>query len=149
MADSTISALPAASSLTGTELVPVVQGGVTVQATAQAIADLSGSSPLGYRVIFGRIITQTGVTTITGGNTSGFFNSVTRNSAGDYSIDFTDQNLDFAPIFVATFRATGQGGRWITTSGSSAEGINVLVFNDADSPADGDMDFVMFYIPPA
>jgi hypothetical protein len=37
MADSKISALPAASSLDGTELLPFVQGGVTTQATAQDI----------------------------------------------------------------------------------------------------------------
>jgi hypothetical protein len=39
MADSKISALPAASSLDGTELLPFVQGGVTTQATAQDILD--------------------------------------------------------------------------------------------------------------
>lgn len=42
MADSKISALPSATSLDGTELLPFVQGGVTTQATAQDIlnADL-------------------------------------------------------------------------------------------------------------
>lgn len=40
MADKKISALDPAATLTGTELVPVVQSGVTVRVTAQAIADL-------------------------------------------------------------------------------------------------------------
>lgn len=42
--DSTVSALAAASALAGTELVPVVQGGATVKATAQAIANLASGS---------------------------------------------------------------------------------------------------------
>lgn len=37
-----ISALPAAGTLDGTEVVPLVQSGVTKKATAQAIADLGG-----------------------------------------------------------------------------------------------------------
>jgi hypothetical protein len=40
MANKAISALDAASALTGSELIPVVQGGVTVRSTTQAIADL-------------------------------------------------------------------------------------------------------------
>jgi len=44
MADTKISALTAASTLSGTEPVPVVQGGVTVKATAQDIANLAPSS---------------------------------------------------------------------------------------------------------
>lgn len=43
MADKTISELSAASALTGTELVPVVQGGATLRTTAQDIADLAGA----------------------------------------------------------------------------------------------------------
>lgn len=41
MADVKISALTAAATLTGTELLPVVQGGVTVRSTTQAVADLA------------------------------------------------------------------------------------------------------------
>lgn len=44
MANKKISALSAAASLAGTELVEVVQGGSNVQTTAQAIADLAASS---------------------------------------------------------------------------------------------------------
>jgi hypothetical protein len=42
MANKKISQLTVAAPLTGTELLPIVQGGVTVQATAQNIADLAG-----------------------------------------------------------------------------------------------------------
>lgn len=50
MADTKISDLGAAATLDGTELVPVVQSGATVQTTAQDIADLapSGTSVTGY-----------------------------------------------------------------------------------------------------
>lgn len=41
-----ISSLGAAAALDGSELVPVVQGGVTVQTTTQDIADLGGGSDL-------------------------------------------------------------------------------------------------------
>jgi len=43
MADTKTSNLPAATALTGAELVPVVQGGATKQSTTQAIADLAAS----------------------------------------------------------------------------------------------------------
>lgn len=45
MADVKISALPAASALTGTELVPIVQGGVTVQSTVNSF--LTSTVPSG------------------------------------------------------------------------------------------------------
>jgi hypothetical protein len=55
MADKKISQLTAAAALTGSEPIPTVQGGVTVQTTAQAIADLAagGSSllPNGIKII--------------------------------------------------------------------------------------------------
>lgn len=44
MAEVKISALPSGSHLDGTELVPVVQDGETIQVTTQEIADLSGAS---------------------------------------------------------------------------------------------------------
>ncbi len=45
MTDTTITALPPASTLSGTEPVPVDQSGITARTTAQAIADLAGVSP--------------------------------------------------------------------------------------------------------
>jgi hypothetical protein len=44
MADTKISALPNATALFGTEPVPIVQGGATVQTTVQDIADLASVS---------------------------------------------------------------------------------------------------------
>jgi hypothetical protein len=46
MANKKISQLTAAAPLTGTEILPIVQGGSTVQATAQDIADLGGGGAL-------------------------------------------------------------------------------------------------------
>lgn len=47
MADKRISDLTAGATLAGTELIPVVQAGVTVRVTAQAIADLAGAAGTG------------------------------------------------------------------------------------------------------
>jgi hypothetical protein len=44
MANKKISQLTVAAPLTGTEILPIVQGGVTVQTTAQDIADLAGGA---------------------------------------------------------------------------------------------------------
>jgi len=44
MADKKITELPISTTLDGTEIVPIVQGGVTSQATTQDIADLGGGS---------------------------------------------------------------------------------------------------------
>jgi len=44
MADKRITELPSSVTLDGTEIVPIVQGGVTSQATTQDIADLGGGS---------------------------------------------------------------------------------------------------------
>jgi hypothetical protein len=48
MANKKISQLTAAAALTGTEIVPIVQGGVTVQTTAQDVADLGGGFSFSY-----------------------------------------------------------------------------------------------------
>jgi hypothetical protein len=56
MTDTTITALPAAAPLTGTEIVPVDQGAQTVGATAQAIAALADLTPVAHpRCIDGSI----------------------------------------------------------------------------------------------
>lgn len=66
-----ISAMTAAGSLTGAELVPVVQGGNNRRTTAQAIADLGG---LGY-LVYTALLTQTSggdpTAVILGSNTIG------------------------------------------------------------------------------
>ena len=70
MADTKISALAAASALTGAEIVPVVQSSTTVRTTVNAIADAKSSSAtagVGYRTGAGGAVEQassrtTGVT---------------------------------------------------------------------------------------
>jgi hypothetical protein len=54
--DKKISQLSSAAALTGTEVIPVVQGGSTVKTTAQDIADLAPRSYLVYTAL----LTQTG-----------------------------------------------------------------------------------------
>ena len=61
MADVKITGLPAGTTLTGTEVVPIVQAGNTVKVTAQAIADLGGSGT----------VTSVGMTVPTGLSISG------------------------------------------------------------------------------
>jgi hypothetical protein len=83
MANKKISQLTAAAALTGTELLPIVQDGVTVQTTAQDIADLGGGGGLPY-LVYTALLTQTGtdapVATVLQ-NTLGFNINITR-SAG-------------------------------------------------------------------
>lgn len=77
MADIKISALPAAAALTGTELIPLVQSGLTVRSTATAIAALAGigttisvgyilapNNTLRYNLIDNRITDNNGSTAI-------------------------------------------------------------------------------------
>lgn len=51
MADSSTTNLPPAGALTGDELVPIVQDGVSAKTTAQAIADRAGSVTRPYDLI--------------------------------------------------------------------------------------------------
>lgn len=83
-----ISAMPTASALTGSELVPVVQAGDNKRTTAQAIADLSGGG-LGY-LVYTALMNQTGVNdpvaTVLGTNTIGAI-VWTRNTNDNYQGD--------------------------------------------------------------
>lgn len=67
MADVKISGLPAGASLTGTEVVPVVQGGTTVKVTAQDIANLVTAAgtvtSVGMTVPTGLVVTGSPITT--------------------------------------------------------------------------------------
>ena len=66
MADSTISQLPVASTLTGAELLPLVQSGVTTRATAMQFATLVAATGFGTMSV-----QNSNNVTITGGNVSG------------------------------------------------------------------------------
>jgi hypothetical protein len=52
MADQKISAMPSASTLTGAELIPLVQSGVNVQTTITSIADYTTATNLGFGEIY-------------------------------------------------------------------------------------------------
>lgn len=60
MANVKISQLTSASSLAGTEVLPVVQGGTTKKVTVQSIADLAGggSAPISFNIIADGTVVQ-------------------------------------------------------------------------------------------
>lgn len=60
MADVTITGLPNAAALTGTERVPMDQAGTTVDATSQAIANLAPATNLSYDPATGLLSSSTG-----------------------------------------------------------------------------------------
>jgi hypothetical protein len=96
MPNKKISQLTASGALTGTELVPVVQGGVTVQTTTQDIADLSGGG--GSQSL--QDVTDIGATTTNPITADAFYNTL-----GTVSI-YTDgisvlQSDDATPLFEA------------------------------------------------
>jgi len=81
MADVKISDLTSAAALDGTELVPVVQNGSTVQTTAQDIADLGGGGGASYTDVTGTLTAgSTSLTlsdaSITSSSTLDFYTSV-------------------------------------------------------------------------
>ena len=59
MSDKKISQLTAAATLVGTEIIPIVQSGVTVKSTAQDIADLAPAPVAPYKV-YTALLTQSG-----------------------------------------------------------------------------------------
>jgi len=87
MADKKISQLTSASTpLTGTEELAIVQGGSTVKATAQDIADLAGAPYLVYSAIITQSNTDAPVPTVLQ-NTLGGNITFTRTGTGDYRIN--------------------------------------------------------------
>ena len=73
MADQKISAMPSASTLTGAELIPLVQGGVNVQTTVTSIADYTTATNLG----FGEIYVASASTAQTTSGTANTYTTVT------------------------------------------------------------------------
>ena len=73
MADQKISAMPSASTLTGAELVPLVQSGVNVQTTIDNLADYTTATYLG----FGEIYVAGGATSQTTSGTANTYTQVT------------------------------------------------------------------------
>lgn len=73
MADQKISAMPSASTLDGTELVPLVQSGVNVQTTITSIGSYVTATNLGY----GEIYVASGSTVQTTSGTANTYTQVT------------------------------------------------------------------------
>lgn len=100
MADKKISALSSAGALSGTEPVPIVQGGVTVKTTVQDIADLAGGGV--SSVTAGTNISVTGTSTnpiINSLSDRYKTSSTTSNSVSNGSKTFTvDANLSYIPL---------------------------------------------------
>jgi hypothetical protein len=129
MADSKISDLTAASALDGSELVPIVQGGSTVKATAQDIADLAGSS----------VVSRSITAQFDGGTTDGNLNNI---EVGDevvirspYAITLSDWTLLLSdatgnvsidvqtkPFSSGSFSSITSSGTPSAISGANAEG---------------------------
>ena len=73
MADQKISAMPSAATLTGAELVPLVQSGANVQTTIDTLADYTTATYLG----FGEIYIASGATAQTTSGTANTYTQVT------------------------------------------------------------------------
>lgn len=97
MADQKISAMPAAATLTGAELVPLVQSGANVKATLDSIrafdnayggfsdsTDQTGSISAGTVMTFDTIDVADGVTLVSGSR-------ITVPSTGKYNLQFSSQ----------------------------------------------------------
>lgn len=98
-----VSQLSAASALDGTEIVPLVQGGVTVQATAQDIAALGGAGGGAVDTVNG----QTGTVVLTAAD-------VGADPAGTANTAVSDHNVD-PGAHPGTFQA--QSGRLTAVEG--------------------------------
>jgi hypothetical protein len=97
LADQKISAMPSAATLTGAELVPLVQSGANVQATLESIrnftnayggfsdsSDQTGSVSAGTVMTFNTIDVLDGITLVSS-------SQITMPNAGKYSLQFSSQ----------------------------------------------------------
>lgn len=111
MADTKISDLTAAATLTGTELVPVVQGAATVQTTTQDIADLAAAASTLTPV---RTVSGTSDTLVLADHTKVV--RTTGSSAVAVTIP-TNASVALAVGSVVTLRQAGSGALTLTAAG--------------------------------
>ena len=117
MADQKISAMPSAATLTGAELVPLVQSGANVKVTVDTLraydnayggfsdgADQTGSISAGTVMTFDTIDVSDGVTLVSGSR-------ITVPNAGKYSLQFSAQ-------FKNTDNAQHDATVWLRVNGS-------------------------------
>lgn len=117
MANTKISALPTADALTGTEPLPIVQGGVTSRTTTQAIADLAPGNPGG---------SDTHIQYNDGGDFGGDsrlkFNETTKVTTGQFAVDSNAINAQTGTTY--TLQNT-DNGKVVTLSNGSAVTVTV------------------------
>lgn len=95
MTDKKVSQLGAASTLTGTELIELVQGGANVKSTAQAIANLSGGGS-SVKQAFGKFIGSPGPPASTFSSLN--LGNCTQFSTGQFSVDISPAGFTKPPI---------------------------------------------------
>jgi hypothetical protein len=108
MADQKISAMPSAATLTGAELVPLVQSGANVQTTINDLSAFTESTYLGY----GNIYVASGATAQTTSGTANTYTTLTCFTTdgpdnGAVTVDAANDRLTLATgIYQITFNAT-------------------------------------------
>lgn len=108
MADQKISAMPSAATLTGAELVPLVQSGANVQTTINSLSSFTQSTYLGY----GDIYVASGSTSQTTSGTANTYTTLTCFTTdgpdnGSVTTDAANNRLTLATgIYQITFNAT-------------------------------------------
>lgn len=114
--DKKISQLTAATTpLTGTEILPIVQGGNTVQATAQDVADLAGGG--GYTIV--NVTSTTHTATETSGNIVILVDAAT--AGGNVTVNLPTAVGNTAQF---TVKKIDSGVNTVTVDGFGAETID-------------------------
>lgn len=100
MAEVKISNLTAGTTLDGTELVPIVQGGTTVKMTTQDIADLSGGAASSVNLVLMSVVDGTQVTGTTSDTISysAFIPANTLNSNSYIEIIYRNQRVGVSSL---------------------------------------------------
>jgi hypothetical protein len=104
MANVKISELSSASSLTGTEIIPLVQSGSTVKTTAQDIADLAGGGA-SYTSYVAKISGDSPVTSSVFENTTGLTFTWASGSSYEPAYSYTTTISSVDPAKIAVFLA--------------------------------------------